>query len=211
MTTMFTEKINIKELEETLANSTALLAIVGAGDLAWEKFCAARIDIAGRAASFDAKAARAQAQASLAGGVESLQSELKSAPERIQGLPEKAQELPAWAQEWPAKAQALVADVLSTAFTTYGELAGRGKERVTHARGASDAASHGETGPVSRPTTATTKSPGESTSNKTTAKKPTAKKVTAKKSASKKAAASAASTPSTENTASTENTENTAS
>lgn len=163
MTTMFIEKINIKDLEETIANSTPLLAIVGAGDLAVEKFRAARDELAGRAAAFDPKTVRDQAQASIAERVEALQAELMSAPERLQALPEKA-------QEWPAKAQSLFADVLSTAFSTYGELAGRGKTRVSQVRREMPDGIEVDVDvkPVSRPTTV----------SRPTAKKPAAKKTT---------------------------------
>lgn len=181
MTTMFIEKINIKDLEETIANSTPLLAIVGAGDLAVEKLRAARVELAGRAASFDPKAAREHAQATIAGRVEALQAELMSAPERIQALPEKA-------QEWPAKAQSLFADVLSTAFSTYGELAGRGKQRVTQVRGEMPAGVEAdvEVKPVSRPATSTAR---KTTSAKTTSTaKPVAKSTATKKTATKKTA-----------------------
>jgi hypothetical protein len=195
MTTMFIEKISIKDLEETIANSTPLLALVGAGDLAVEKIRAARDEIAGRAATFDPKAVRDQAQASFASRVEALQSELLSAPERIQALPEKA-------QEWPARAQSLFADVLSTAFMTYGELAGRGKNRVTQVRREMPDAVEVdiEIKPVSRPTTSTarkTTSAGTTgpvrkttTARKTTTTttKPVAKKATATTAAAKKAA-----------------------
>jgi hypothetical protein len=172
MTAMFSEKINIKELEETIANSTPLLALVGAGDLAVEKLRAARAELADRAAAFDPKTARDHAQSSFAGRVETLQSELKSAPERIQALPEKA-------QEWPARAQSLFADVLSTAFSTYGELAGRGKARVTQVRRDIPAAVEVdvEVKPVSRPATSTARKTTSKTTS-TASKKPAAKKTT---------------------------------
>jgi heparin binding hemagglutinin HbhA len=161
MTTMFTEKINIKDLEETIANSTPLLALVGAGDLAVEKFRAARDELAGRAAAFDPKTVRDQAQAGFASRVEALQSELMAAPERIQALPERA-------QEWPAKAQSLLADVLSTAFSTYGELAGRGKTRVSQVRRElpDGIELDVEVTPVSRPTTSTARKPTTSTTKR---------------------------------------------
>lgn len=192
MTTMFIERITIKDLEDTIANSTPLLALVGAGDLAVEKLRAARDELALRAGSFDPKAVRDQAQASVAGRVETLQSELFSAPERIQALPEKA-------QEWPAMAQSLFADVLSAAFSTYGELAGRGKTRVNQVRREVPAGVEVEVKPVSRPapaarTTSTTTTRTTSTrtagtrtagtrsaGTRAAAKKPVAKKPVAKK------------------------------
>ena len=178
MTTMLIDKIHLKDLEETLANSTPLLAVVGAGDLAVEKIRAAREELAGRAASFDPKAFRDQAQASFSGRVEALQAELLSAPDQIRALPEKA-------QEWPAKAQSLFADVVSTAFSTYGDLAGRGKSRVTQVRREHPILD--DTTPVSRPTASEAK-----TSTKTATKKPAAKKTTARKSTAKKTPANRA-------------------
>ena len=79
MNTMFTDKLRIKDLEETLANSTPLLAVVGAGDLAVEKIRAARGELVSRSASFDPKAFREQAQATFTGRVEALQTEMQTA------------------------------------------------------------------------------------------------------------------------------------
>lgn len=199
MTTMFIERITIKDLEETIANSTPLLALVGAGDLAVEKLRAARDELAVRAGSFDPKAVREQAQASVAERVETLQSELLSAPERIQALPEKA-------QEWPAKAQSLFADVLSAAFSTYGELAGRGKTRVDQVRHEVPAGVEVEVKPVSRPapaarttsttttrTTSTRTAGTRSAGTKAAAKKPVAK-AAAKKPVAKKTTTSTTTT-----------------
>jgi hypothetical protein len=209
MTTMFTEKINVKDLEETIANSTPLLAIVGAGDLAVEKLRAARDDLAGRAAAFDPKAVRDQAQATFASRVEALQSELLSAPERLQALPEKA-------QEWPAKAQSLFADVLSTAFMTYGELAGRGKNRVSQVRREMPAGVEVDVDvdvkPVSRPATSTARKSTTAASKRPATKKPVAKKTTtttkttttkpvAKKAATKRATAKKTTTSTSTSTA----------
>jgi polyhydroxyalkanoate synthesis regulator phasin len=177
MNTTFADRLRIKELEESLANSTPLQAMVGAGDLAVEKIRAAREELAHRSATFDPKAFREQAQATINERVEALQTEMQSAPERIQALPEKAQALPEKAQEWPAKAQALFADLVSTAFSTYGDLAGRGKTVISSVRGES-VVEH--VLPVSRPTTA---------AKKPAAKKPAAKKPAAKRTATKKPAA----------------------
>jgi hypothetical protein len=176
MTTMFIEKINIKDLEETIANSTPLLALVGAGDLAVEMIRAARDEFTGRAASFDPKAVRDQAQATFASRLEALQAELLSAPERLQALPELA-------QEWPAKAQSLFADMLSTAFMTYGELAGRGKNLVTQVRREMPAGVEVdvEVKPVSRPTTSPARKTTTTATKKPVAKRPVAKKPVAKK------------------------------
>ena len=170
MTTMFIDKLRIKELEETLANSTTVLAFVGAGDLAVEKLRAARFELVNRATSFDSKAFREQAQASFAGHVEALQAEVLTAPEQLKALPEKA-------QEWPAKAQSLFADVVSTAFSTYGGLAGRGQVVVTQVRGERAVADDIE--PVSRPVKAAPKAAATKPAPKPAAKK-TAKKAAKK-------------------------------
>jgi len=165
MDTMFTDRLRIKDLEETLANSTPLLAVVGAGDFAVEKIRAARGELVSRSTSFDPKAFREQAQATFAERVAALQTEMEAAPEQIKALPEKA-------QEWPARAQALFADAVSTAFSTYSELAGRGKTVVQHARGERVTAEH--ITPVSRPAAKTTTT--KSTTTTTATKKPAAKK-----------------------------------
>jgi hypothetical protein len=181
MTTMFIEKISIKDLEDTIANSTPLLALVGAGDLAVEKLRAARDEFAGRAAAFDPKTVRDQAQASFGARLDALQADLLSAPERLQAIPELA-------QEWPVRAQSLFADVLSQAFSTYGDLAGRGKHLVSQVRrDMPDGLEVDiEVTPVSRPTTSTarrtttaaTTTPaaptGVSTTTPTASAKPTA-------------------------------------
>lgn len=136
MTTMIFDKLNDRlrsvGLDETLAGSTPLLAVVGAGDLALERLRDVRDELASRAASFDPKVLREHAQASLTEGMEALQSEVLAAPEQLRSLPEKA-------QEWPTRAQSLFADLVSTAFSTYGELAGRGKTIVSQAYAAAGA------------------------------------------------------------------------
>jgi hypothetical protein len=180
MTTMRIEKINIKDLEETITNSTPLLALVGAGDFAFEKIRAVRIELADRAGSFDPKAVRGHAQTSFAGRVEALQSELMTAPERIQALPEKA-------QEWPTKAQSILADVLSTAFSTYGELAGRGKTRVSQVLRETPAVEVDiEVKPVSRPSTSTARKSTTAAKKKPAAKKTATKTTKTTKPAAKK-------------------------
>lgn len=222
MTTMLIDRIRIKDLEETIANSTPLLAVVGAGDLAVEKLRAARDELAVRAADFDPKAFRDQAQAGIADRVESFQADMMAAPEQLRALPEKA-------QEWPVRAQSLFADVVSAAFSTYGELAGRGKSLVTQVRrDVPDAVKvEVDTTPISRPAssplrtrpvvprtaaqkaantsasqqpaakTAAKKSPARKTATAKTAAKKTAAKKTAKRSAAKKAATSKKTTAST--------------
>jgi hypothetical protein len=190
MTAMFIDRLTLKDLEDTLANSTPLLALVGAGDLAVEKLRTAREDLAGRAGSFDPKAVRDQAQARVVERVESLQAEMMAAPQRLQAIPERA-------QEWPARAQSIFADVVSAAFSTYGELAGRGKTVVSQVRRDVPAGVEIDVTPLSRPQAAARRSATKTTSPKTTspktsaAKASTAAKSTAAKStAAKKATAS---------------------
>ena len=96
---------------------------------------------------------------------------MKAAPDQLKALPEHA-------QEWPAKAQSLFADVVSTAFSTYGDFAGRGKTIVTQVRG-EQPASHSK--PVTRPTSKTTT---KKTTTKTT-KRPSATKSAPKSAATK--------------------------
>src|SRR5581483_11682515 len=180
MNTMNIDRLRFKDLEETLANSMPLLAIVGAGDLAVEKLKAAREEFATRSAQFDPKACREQAQATFAGGVEAFQAEMQAAPEQIRALPEKA-------QEWPAIAQALVADAIAGALTTYGELAGRGKAVVDTMRGEHAEVERPE--PVTRPATAKTtakRAPKTSAAKTTPAKTSSAKTSAAKTPATKK-------------------------
>ncbi len=184
MTAMFTEKINLKELEDTIANSTPLLALVGAGDLAVEKLRAARDELTDRAATFDPKTARDNAQSGLAQRVEALQAELLSAPERLQAIPDLAQEL-------PARAQSLFADVVSTAFSTYGELAGRGKDRLTKVRRdvptGLEVEVDVEIKPVSRPATSTARTSTTATTG--TATRPAGKRASTAKTATPNALA----------------------
>jgi hypothetical protein len=156
MDPMITPRLRIKELEETLTNSTPLLAVVGAGDLAVEKIRAAREELIARRTTFDPKAFREQAQATFLERLEALQAEMQTAPEQLRELPDKAQELPVKAQEWPARAQALVAEVLAAAFTAYGDLAGRGKTVVSSARGEHPVVEH--TKPVTRPAASASRS-----------------------------------------------------
>lgn len=134
MGTSFLDRLGLsrrEDIEETIAGSTPLLAAVGAGDLALERLRAARTELAHRAASFDPKAFREQAQASLVDGVDALQTEMMAAPEQLKALPERA-------QEWPTRAQSLMADLVSAAFSTYGELAVRGQTVLSHVHSGAD-------------------------------------------------------------------------
>lgn len=190
MPTMFLDRLNIdkflrEELEETLVNSTTLLAVVGAGDLAMEKLRAAHGELMSRTAAYGPRALREQAQSTLADHVGALQSEMLAAPEHLKALPERAQEL-------PARAQSLLADLVSAAFSTYGELAGRGKTVVeqtvsTQTRGAQPAgADVPEDIPVSRPPT-----PSDRTAAPTSERAPSTAPDTARKTAAKTTAAKA--------------------
>lgn len=179
MTTMITDRIHldrtrIKDLEDALANSSALQAAVGAGDLAVEKIRAVREELVNRTMTFDSKTFRDQAQATFIERIQAIQAEVMTAPEQVMALPERA-------QEWPAKAQSMFADVVSAAFSTYGELASRGKTIVTQVR--RDLPAVDEVVPVSRPTTSTgtSSTTTTTTTSKTATKKPATKKTAAKK------------------------------
>lgn len=192
--TLGLDRFSRDELEETLVRSTTLLAVVGAGDLAVERFRAARSELGNRAASFDPLVFREQARASLADGIDALQAEMMAAPDQLRALPELA-------QEWPTRAPSLLADLVSAAFSMYGDLAGRGKTVVMRARASSHPADSGvdvddeeDALPVSRPVTRGVK-PVPSPDSKRAAKRPpaaapdTAKAVAAKTTASKTIAA----------------------
>ena len=99
-----------KDIEKAIADSGALQAVAGAGDLAVKKLRDARTEVASRAATLDTKALREQAQATVAG-----------APEQVKALPEKA--------------QAAFGDVVTSALTAYGDLAERGQALVARVRG----------------------------------------------------------------------------
>jgi len=178
------DKVRLKELEEALANSSTVHAVVGAGDLAVEKLRAALEEFSNRRSTFDAKAFRQQAETALHNGVGVLQTQAQSAPEQIRTLPERAPEL-------SAKAQELLAVLLSSAVTTYGDLTVRGKAVIGEVRGETVAEEDVE--PVSRPEPRTTTKPA--------VKKPAAKKPAAKKSST--TSAKADSTPSAASDSST--------
>lgn len=102
-----------KELEDALSRSMALQAVVGAGDLAVEKLRALQDDLGNRLDTFDPKEFRERAGA-----------DMRSTPDRF--------------VEMSAKGQAALADALSNAFATYGELASRGREVVERIRSQPD-------------------------------------------------------------------------
>lgn len=178
-----------EELEEALAGSTALLAVVGAGDLAVERLRAARAEFAARSSTFDPATFREQAQATLVDRLEALQTGLMATPEQITQLPERA-------QEWPMRAQSMLADLVSAAFSTYGELAGRGKTVVTQSPIFADDDVELMTDPLAEPPvtrplrSASPESPSSVVTPSTVPVKQSAAKTgTAKKSAAKTSAA----------------------
>jgi heparin binding hemagglutinin HbhA len=93
----------------TANDPTPLYALVGAGDFAVATLRTAGAGIGAGAAKLSPKALLDQAQSSVG-----------SAPGQIQAL--------------PGKAQAVLTDTVTTAMSTYGELAGRGKTLVTRVR-----------------------------------------------------------------------------
>jgi hypothetical protein len=111
-----------KDLERTLADvdKTPLYAVVGVTDLAVEKIRVARAELSSRASRLDLKSVRDQAQVAVAHRVAAVQSDVASAPEHAKAL--------------PVKAQVALGEVMGTALTAYGDLAGRGKNLVTRVR-----------------------------------------------------------------------------
>ncbi len=111
-----------KDIERTFADvdKTPLYAVVGVTDLAAEKLRSARTELSARAAQFDPKTLRDQAQTTVSQRMTSMQTELRSAPEQARGL--------------PLRAQSALDEVVATAVTAYGDLAGRGKTLVTRVR-----------------------------------------------------------------------------
>ena len=100
-----------KDIEKKIADTGAIDAVVGTGDLAVKKVRSAGADITARASSIDPKALAGQAQS----------SRRRSAPEQIKAL--------------PTKAQAVFGGAVSTALTAYGDLAARGNDLVVRVRG----------------------------------------------------------------------------
>lgn len=98
-----------KDFEEALSRSTTLQAVVGAGDLAVEKLRALQEEFATRLDTFDPKEFRERAG-----------EDVRNTPDRF--------------VEMSAKGQAALADALSNAFGTYGNLATRGREVVERIR-----------------------------------------------------------------------------
>ena len=115
-----------RDLERVLADSTALHAVIGAGDLAVAKLREAHGEWTARAAQLDTRALREQAQRTLVSRVGAVGADVKSAPRQVKAL--------------PTRAQAVFEEALSTAFTAYADLAGRGRELVTRVRATEAAA-----------------------------------------------------------------------
>jgi hypothetical protein len=112
-----------KDIEKTLSNSTPLLAVVGAGDLAVEKLRTVGGGLNARAQKIDTSAARDQAKAKF----DDVQARVGAVPGEVRAAPEQLKSL-------SDKTQALLGDYLAAAISTYGDLAGRGKELVTRVR-----------------------------------------------------------------------------
>lgn len=158
-----------KDLEKVLADSTALHAVIGAGDLAVAKLREARGEWSARAARLDAQVLREQAQQAqqtLVARVGAVQADVKSAPQQVRAL--------------PTKAQAAFEEALSTAVTAYADLAGRGRELVTRVRSSEAAADLQEqvqtTVSQAKATTATAKKGAEATRRSAKTTTHTAKK-----------------------------------
>ena len=169
-----------KDLEKALADSTPLLAVVGAGDLAVEKLRKAgaglnarAIDLNTRVSKVDATAVRGQAKARVEGLQSALQSRVDAVQADVLAAPDQVKTL-------PSKAQAALDATYSTALSTYEDLAGRGKTLVTRIRKqqatvdleqqAGSTVSHAKgTATTAKKSASRTKSAAKST--KTTAKK----------------------------------------
>lgn len=167
-----------KDIEKILSDSGALNVVVGTADLAVKKFRDAQAELAARAAAIDPKALRDQAQATVV-----------AAPAQVKAL--------------PTKAEAVFGEAFTTALTTYGDLAERGKGLVVRVRRqqatqdlkaqASTTASHAKaTVTTAKKSAASTKTAAKSAA--TTAKKSAASTKSAAKSATTTAKKSAART-----------------
>ncbi|MGI8576565.1 MAG: hypothetical protein ACR2KG_01325 [Nocardioidaceae bacterium] len=111
-----------KDLEKAISDPTPLYAVVGAGDLAIGKLRGAREELSAMATK-GPRALRDQAQAVLeeaSARADAVQADVKAAPDEMLAL--------------PVKAQNLLGEMLTTAVSMYGELAGRGKSLVTRVR-----------------------------------------------------------------------------
>jgi heparin binding hemagglutinin HbhA len=98
-----------RDIENAITDGTPLYALVGAGDLAVAALRTASTELGTRAAKLRPRALRQQAQ-----------STVVAAPAQVQAL--------------PGMAQAALTDAVTSAVSTYGELAGRGKTLVTRVR-----------------------------------------------------------------------------
>jgi len=182
-----------KDIEKRISDSASLHAIAGAGDFAVEKIRVARTEITARVEAFDTKTFREQAQARVIAGVGTIQSGVESLQADVKAAPEQAKAL-------PTKAQVVLGDalttLLSTAVSTYSDLAGRGKTMVTRVRPEAETADVDDQvkTTASKAKAATTTAKKSASATKSSAKKTatTAKKSAAKtKTASKRAATSA--------------------
>ena len=169
-------------LTDQIKNSTAVQALVGAGDFVVER-------IRTGARSIDVENASARAQTAAQERVDQLVAELRDLPEQLRALPDKAQ----------AAAAETLSIALSQALTTYGDLAERGEHLVTRIRNqqaTKDTVAQAKTTKSQAKGTATTaKKSAKKTASTTkrsaaqTRKKPGTTGRTAKKSATKSASA----------------------
>ena len=157
-------------LTDQIKNSTAVQAIVGAGDFVVER-------IRTGAKSIDVEGASGKAQAAAQERIDQLVAELRDLPEQLRALPDKAQ----------ATAAETLSLALTQALQTYGDLAERGEHLVDRIRNQQS----------TRNTKAQAKTTASQAKGATTTAKKSAKTTTstAKKSAStaKKSAKSSAS------------------
>ena len=104
-------------LTDQIKNSTAVHAIVGAGDFVVER-------IRTGARSIDVEAASGKAQAAAQERVDQLVAELRDLPEQLRALPDKAQ----------TRAAEALSLALTQALQAYGDLAERGEHLVDRIR-----------------------------------------------------------------------------
>jgi heparin binding hemagglutinin HbhA len=189
---------------KTIKSSTPLSALVGAGDLAFERLRALRADVVDRAGHIDAsnfKAPKFDVDpktfdprsvdfAKLAEDAKALAAKAQEVAQHYAAaLSEQAKDAPAEAQAIPAKAQAAIDELVSGAVALYGSLAKRGQAVVAETSSAPSAAATTETvkKPVAKKTTVK-KTAAKAPVKKTTASRPSAKSTATKTTAQKTAA-----------------------
>jgi hypothetical protein len=199
---------------KTIKSSTPLSALVGAGDLAFERLRALRAEVVDRASHVDASNIKAPKFdvdpktfdprsvdfAKLAEDAKALAAKAQEVAQHYAAsFSEQAKDAPAEAQALPAKVQAAIDELVSGAVALYGNLAKRGQAVVSETPSAPSAPTTAETvkKPVAKKTAAkktavkkatATKSTAKSTATKTAAQKSAARSTAASKAASAKAA-----------------------